>query len=68
MSGTFRNFKIDVCVTQSHKKLHKAVREFVDNIVYPDAQERELDGKRPSQSVLDKMAYVDLSIVLTEAY
>ncbi|KAM5538555.1 hypothetical protein V8D89_007888 [Ganoderma adspersum] len=45
---------------ESHKKLHKAVRDFVDNIVYPDAQERELDGKRPSQSVLDKMTEVEL--------
>ncbi|PIL29791.1 hypothetical protein GSI_07997 [Ganoderma sinense ZZ0214-1] len=45
---------------ESHRKLHKAVREFVDNIVYPDAQERELDGKRPSQSVLDKMTEVEL--------
>ena len=26
-------------------------------MVYPDAQERELDGKRPSQEVFDKMAY-----------
>ena len=26
-------------------------------MVYPDAQARELDGKRPSQEVLDKMAY-----------
>jgi len=29
-------------------------------VVYPDAQERELDGKRPSQHVLDKMAEVNL--------
>ena len=41
--------------TQSHRQLQKAVREFVDNIIFPDAQERELDGKRPSQDVLDKM-------------
>ena len=26
-------------------------------MVYPDAQARELDGKRPSQEVLDRMAY-----------
>ena len=41
---------------QSHRRLQKAVRQFVDEHIYPDAQERELDGKRPSQSVLDKMA------------
>ena len=32
------------------------VRKFFDDVVYPDAQERELDEKRPSQEVLDKMA------------
>lgn len=50
------SFDPDAHAAQSHWNLHKAVREFVDNIIYPDAQERELDGKRPSQSVLDKMA------------
>jgi hypothetical protein len=34
------------------------MREIVDEAIYPDAQAREEDGKRPSQSVLDKMAYV----------
>lgn len=29
-------------------------------MVYPDAQERELDGKRPSQEVFDKMAWVSV--------
>ena len=41
---------------QSHRRLQKAVREFVDNIIFPDAQLHEADGKRPSQSVLDQMA------------
>jgi hypothetical protein len=31
-------------------------------VVYPDAQERELDGKRPSQDVFDKMAWVRLCL------
>ena len=43
-------------VRQSHRRLQKAVREFIDTIVFPDAQMHELDGKRPSQGVLDKMA------------
>ena len=51
-----RQYTSDGQVIQSHRNLQKAVRDFVDNYVYPDAQERELDGKRPSQSVLDKMA------------
>ncbi|KAI0710023.1 peroxisomal acyl-CoA-dehydrogenase [Earliella scabrosa] len=45
---------------ESHRQLQKAVREFVDNIIFPDAQERELDGKRPSQDVLDKMTEMNL--------
>ena len=32
------------------------MRTFMDEIIYPDAQAREEDGKRPSQSVLDAMA------------
>ena len=32
------------------------MRKFVDEVIYPDAQAREEDGKRPSQSVLDAMA------------
>lgn len=36
----------------------KAVRKFFDEVVYYDALEREADGKRPSQNVIDKMAYV----------
>ena len=41
---------------QRHKKFQLAVRKFVDDVVFPDAQARELDGKRPSQEVFDKMA------------
>lgn len=32
------------------------MREFVDTVVYPDAQAREEDGKRPSADVIEKMA------------
>ncbi|KAI0267691.1 peroxisomal acyl-CoA-dehydrogenase [Gloeopeniophorella convolvens] len=46
--------------TENHRALQKAARQFFDEVVYPDAQERELDGKRPSQEVLDKMAEVNL--------
>ncbi|TCD69249.1 hypothetical protein EIP91_008352 [Steccherinum ochraceum] len=45
---------------ESHRKLQAAVRKFVDEVIYPDAQAREEDGKRPSQSVFDKMAEVNL--------
>ncbi|TFY74076.1 hypothetical protein EWM64_g9936 [Hericium alpestre] len=42
--------------TESHKRLQKAMREFVDTVVSPDAQAREEDGKRPSAEVIQKMA------------
>ena len=38
------------------------MRLFVDDVIYPDAQLREADGKRPNQEVLDKMAYVLITI------
>ncbi|KZV68187.1 acyl-CoA dehydrogenase NM domain-like protein [Peniophora sp. CONT] len=40
----------------SHRALQKAVRLFVDEVIYPDAQAREEDGKRPSLDVIAKMA------------
>ncbi|OBZ72417.1 Isovaleryl-CoA dehydrogenase, mitochondrial [Grifola frondosa] len=45
---------------QNHRQFQRAVRKFIDEVVYPDAQERELDGKRPSQSVFDKMAELNM--------
>jgi hypothetical protein len=41
---------------QSHKKLQVAMRAFTDEVIYPDAQACEENGKRISQSVLDAMA------------
>ncbi|KAH8995027.1 peroxisomal acyl-CoA-dehydrogenase [Lactarius akahatsu] len=46
--------------TENHRVFQKAVRKFFDEVVYPDAQARELDGKRPSQEVFDKMAELNL--------
>ncbi|KAG8918275.1 hypothetical protein FRC02_002492 [Tulasnella sp. 418] len=45
---------------ESHRKLQQAVRKFTDEVLYPDAQAREEDGKRPSQSVYDAMAPLNL--------
>ena len=37
-------------VYRNHKAFQKVtVRKFLDDMVYPDAQELELDGKQPSQ-------------------
>lgn len=43
---------------QNHREFQKVVRKFFDEVVYPDAQAREADGKRASQEVFDKMACV----------
>ncbi|KAG1733647.1 acyl-CoA dehydrogenase/oxidase [Suillus paluster] len=47
--------------TENHRKFQKAMRRFADEVIYEDAQAREEDGKRPSQSVFDKMAAVNLN-------
>lgn len=41
---------------ESHRQLRKAVREFVDREIYPEAQEKEADGTYISQELTDKMA------------
>ncbi|KAI6169247.1 acyl-CoA dehydrogenase/oxidase [Pisolithus thermaeus] len=46
--------------SDNHRQFQKAVRRFIDEVVYPDAQAREEDGKRPSQIVFDKMADLNL--------
>jgi len=46
--------------SENHRQFQHALRIFMDEIVYPDAQARELDGKRPSLSVIDKMAEIEL--------
>ena len=40
----------------SHRRLQRAVREFVDRDVYPEGQEKEADGTYISQELCDKMA------------
>ncbi|KIO34369.1 hypothetical protein M407DRAFT_218567 [Tulasnella calospora MUT 4182] len=45
---------------ESHKALQKAMRKFTDEIVFPDAQAREEDGKRISQSVVNAMAEMNM--------
>ncbi|RXW24283.1 hypothetical protein EST38_g1586 [Candolleomyces aberdarensis] len=47
--------------TESHRTFQKAIREFCDEYIYPDALVREEDGKRPTQSVIDKMAETNIN-------
>jgi alkylation response protein AidB-like acyl-CoA dehydrogenase len=42
--------------TESHRNLQRETRKFVDEHVYPEAQEKELDGTYISQELVDKMA------------
>lgn len=44
----------------SHRKLQGAMRKFVDEVLRPDAQEREEDGKRPSLDVIAKCAELNI--------
>ncbi|TFK40294.1 acyl-CoA dehydrogenase [Crucibulum laeve] len=39
-----------------HRRFQTAFRKFVEEVLLPDGQAREEDGKRPSQSVFDAMA------------
>ncbi|TFK72901.1 acyl-CoA dehydrogenase NM domain-like protein [Pluteus cervinus] len=45
---------------ESHKRFQVAVRGFVEEVIYPDAQAREEDGNPPSQHVIDEMAKMNL--------
>lgn len=46
--------------TESHRKLQRATREFVDKHVYPEAQEKEADGTYISQELVDRMAETNM--------
>ncbi|KAG6831810.1 hypothetical protein H0H92_007487 [Tricholoma furcatifolium] len=43
-----------------HHRFQAAMRKFVEEVVIPDAQARETDGKPPSQHVFDEMARLNL--------
>lgn len=77
LKHTYWKLECKTFITKSHRTLQKAMRKFVDEIVYPDAQvcwsnsfnghlqslnsrlqAREEDGKQPSLSVIQAMAWV----------
>lgn len=41
---------------ESHRRLQRAMREFTDRYVTPEAQEKERDGTYVSQELIDRMA------------
>ncbi|KAF8986586.1 acyl-CoA dehydrogenase [Cyathus striatus] len=46
--------------SESHRRFQSACRKFVEEIILPDSQAHEEDGKRPSQSVFDEMAKLNI--------
>ena len=47
---------------QTHRKYQKAIRQFIDDVIAPDAAVNGPRGKRPSAEVNEKMAYVCLTL------
>lgn len=45
---------------KSHHRFQAAVRMFVEEVIFPDAQAREEDGKMPSRHVFDEMARLNI--------
>lgn len=50
--------------SDNHRRFHISVREFFESVIKPESQRCEESGKRISQEVVDKMAYVMLSSFL----
>ena len=50
--------------SDNHRKFQTAVREFFTTVVQPESQRCEVNGKRISQEVVDKMRYVILACLL----
>lgn len=46
--------------TESHRRLQKAIREFTDKYVTPEAQQKEKDGTYISQELIDRMAETNI--------
>jgi len=51
--------------SDNHRKFQTVVREFFATVVQPEAAKCEDSGKKISQEVVDKMAYVDYSAFQT---
>ena len=45
---------------KNHHLFQAAVRKFVEEVIFPDAQEREEDGQMPSRHVFDEMARLNI--------
>ncbi|KAF2399883.1 acyl-CoA dehydrogenase family protein [Trichodelitschia bisporula] len=45
---------------ESHRRLQKAMRKFVDTYITPEAQQKEMDGTYISQELIDRMAEANI--------
>ncbi|KAG8731348.1 hypothetical protein FRC11_004442, partial [Ceratobasidium sp. 423] len=45
---------------ESHRELQRRMRVLVDEVLFPDGQLKEADGKRASQKVLDEMTRLNV--------
>jgi hypothetical protein len=55
------SFKLNLLTRfQHHRRVQVEFRKFVELVLLPDAQAREEDGKRPSQSCFDEMAKLNI--------
>jgi alkylation response protein AidB-like acyl-CoA dehydrogenase len=45
---------------ESHKRLQRAMRKFVDTYITPEAEEKEKDGTYVSQELIDRMAAANI--------
>ena len=57
-----RIMSIGSCIEylQSHRRFQIAMRKFVEEVIFPDAQAREEDGKMPSKHVFNEMARLNI--------
>lgn len=42
--------------TENHRKFQKAVRKFVNEVIRPEMEQCEMNGKKIAQEVVDKMS------------
>jgi hypothetical protein len=47
-------------LSKCHRRFQAAVRKFVDDVIFPDAQAREEDGNPPSRHIFDEMARLNI--------
>lgn len=52
---------------ESHRRLQRAMRQFTDTYIWPEAQEKEVSGERISEELIQRMACVSSSLPAYES-